>query len=348
MSLGNWLHCLAIGGILVASLAGEGQAQSNSYPVEHGRQSPPNATPSYTEPNCPKATSAEEANFCVQRRAAEAAEQQAISASEQADWSRAQFWLGVIGLAALVATLIFTAKAAAAAKSAAESGLGMLKHAADAAKAAQDSVEEARKATKFAQVTADAAREALAITDRAWIKIEVELTEPLVFEPDTITIAARFTFRNVGKAPATHVLTTHSFHAVEADAATRVQDLTDRVPLAWSAGRHMGIGRTIFPDETHIEEWLMDMATADFKAGIVRANQWGAESAEPYTVTSEHPCILAGVSYGLPGDRSHRCTYVPFQIRSTAERHAGWNGDACVVPRDELVLRIAFMGGFVK
>src|SRR5437762_411394 len=80
MSLSNWLHYLAIGGVLVASLCGgESQAQTDSNPPSDQSQqaqpaasepSPPQGKPGadYRQPACKSPASAEEANFCEQRR----------------------------------------------------------------------------------------------------------------------------------------------------------------------------------------------------------------------------------------------------------------------------------------
>ena len=71
-------------------------------------------------------------------------------------------------------------------------------------------------------------------------------------------------------------------------------------------------------------------------------------SVEPHSVTTGHPCILAGAYYVLPGDRGHRFTFVPYEIRNTSPTHGGWDGEECVVPKDELTLKASFMTGLVK
>jgi hypothetical protein len=110
----------------------------------------------------------------------------------------------------------------------------------------------------------------------------------------------------------------------------------------------MGIGQVLFPGEQHIEEYELEASTADFKNKIVERNKQGAQSDEPYTVTTGNPCILGGVFYFLPGDETRRVTYSPFQIRAVAEQHPGWIGEECVVSNKELAVRLGFMGGFVK
>ncbi len=113
MSFCNWLYRLAAGGILAAQLAGEGNAQSSSYPVAPNTENQPAAVAdAYNEPSCKPPKSSEEAGFCIQRRSTEAAEQQAMWAREQAFWNQAQFWLGFIGLIAVVVTIRYTKRAA--------------------------------------------------------------------------------------------------------------------------------------------------------------------------------------------------------------------------------------------
>jgi hypothetical protein len=129
MSFGYKLSYFAIGGVLIAlSWANGCQAQSNSYPMTEQREDHAASTDGYASPNCESPKSAEEANFCEQRRSAAAAEQQAIWGREQALWARTQTWLsagqvvlGIVGLVAVVVTLIYTARAAKAATEAAQS-----------------------------------------------------------------------------------------------------------------------------------------------------------------------------------------------------------------------------------
>jgi hypothetical protein len=115
MSFGYKLRYFAIGGVLIAlSWANGCQAQSNSYPMTEQREDHAASTDGYASPNCESPKSAEEANFCEQRRSAAAAEQQAIWGREQALWARTQTWLsagqvvlGIVGLVAVVVTLIY-------------------------------------------------------------------------------------------------------------------------------------------------------------------------------------------------------------------------------------------------
>lgn len=107
MSIGYRMHRVAVGGCLaLLLLASEGHAQSNSYPVgEKAEAQAPATPPAYYEPSCQKPQGAEEANFCIQRRAAEAAEKQAA-------WNEAQVWLGGLGIALVLGTIWYAKRAA--------------------------------------------------------------------------------------------------------------------------------------------------------------------------------------------------------------------------------------------
>lgn len=140
MSQRNWMHRLAIGGCLVASLfAGESQAQSSNYPLEgQSQQQPAAQTPvplppaqaddrQEYRPACNRPADREDANFCEQRRAADAAQQTVYWAREQTHWTKAQalwaehsFYAGAAGTFLVVVSLFFTGWAAFAAAKAVE------------------------------------------------------------------------------------------------------------------------------------------------------------------------------------------------------------------------------------
>jgi len=262
-------------------------------------------------------------------------------------WAKNMFWPTLGSLLVTFAGVILVWRTLRHTRDAAVAARDMVVQAEATTKAAQDSVKEARKATKFAQITADAAREALAITDRAWIRIEVELTDPLVFGPETISTSVQVTFRNIGKAPATNLTTLANLHADDVSAGKEARERTSQRDLSGML-RHLGLGQALFPGEAHVEEYGLEVPAANFTAAIAEANRLGAESEEPYTVTSEHPCILAGVSYFLAGDRTQRFTFAAFQIRSVDARHPGWDGKESEFIPAELTVRPGFMGSFIK
>ena len=127
MPKGDWLHRIAIGGILVACLVltRESEAQGNppAKPAQTQQQQPAPAPPSviqqpvsqpahYTA-DCQRPKDHEEADLCEQRRQAQAAE-------DSVWWAKAQTFLGVFGAALVILSLFFTGWAAIAASRAAK------------------------------------------------------------------------------------------------------------------------------------------------------------------------------------------------------------------------------------
>lgn len=244
----------------------------------------------------------------------------------------------------IAGTLIYTKRAAEAAGE-------MVVQAKATTKAAQDSVEEARKATKFSQVTADVAREALATTDRAWIKIEAELADDLVFDPDKIWTKVRVRYFNVGKSPATHVMIFLSIHPDIVDASLKAKDFIDGRPIFEGAMRWSGMGIALFPDETGTKDEELELPTVDFTTAIAKGNEWSSQCEEPFATTVSCPGVLAGIRYILPGERKYRYTYVPFAIERAKpgpDGVLGWDGAERVIPWSGLAMRRGGQTGLVS
>jgi hypothetical protein len=180
------LHCAAVGGVVVALLAGDGYGQSRTpAPATQPQQQQPRAAPpppannrqveaKVYQPECNRPADKDEAEFCEQRRSADAAQQQVIWAREQAIWTERQSYIGAFGLLGVVVSLILSAWAAIAASRAAIA------------------------ADKAVAVAADTARRQL----RAYINVEsVTLDQFEIGKPVTVVVSAP----NNGQTPATKV-----------------------------------------------------------------------------------------------------------------------------------------------
>lgn len=265
-------------------------------------------------------------------------------------WAKLMFFATAVATAITAAGVWLIKRTLDETKIAAAHTEGMLRQAEKTTIAAQESVKEARKTTKFTEVTADVSREALLATDRAWIKIEAELSGPLIFESERISVEVRITYRNIGKSPATHVYPFAELHPDIFSAGIKAQELADkRGSFSFWSFKSMNPGRVLFPDDDGVShEWEIELPTSIFTGCITEHAKAAAEDEEPYTVTTAFPAILAGVRYLLPGDKEVRYTYVPFGIRSTERGHEGWDGAECQVWESELVLEQELMTGQVS
>lgn len=133
-------------------MSGEGHAQgNNAAPPQQGQQQQaapqvpaapqsPIVGPKYYDPGCSHPADREDANFCEQRRAANAAEQSVFWTGEQAHWTKEQalwtersLYVGAAGVALVVVSLVFTAWAAVAASVAAKAAQASVSVAAETA-----------------------------------------------------------------------------------------------------------------------------------------------------------------------------------------------------------------------
>jgi len=134
MSFSNRMYNAALRGLLVLTaclvLADEGHAQgNNAAPPQQGQHqqaapqipTPPQdqaVRPKYYDPTCSRPADRDDANFCEQRRAADAAEQSVFWAGEQSHWTKEQaiwaersLYVGAAGVVLVVVSLIFTGAA---------------------------------------------------------------------------------------------------------------------------------------------------------------------------------------------------------------------------------------------
>jgi hypothetical protein len=152
MSSRNGRYLAALGGLILTlslGIVGNGYAEGGA-----GGQGVKGGAPAQAAPQngattddgapyqarCDKPASGDDANYCEQRKAAEAAK-------DQARWALGQLIVGVLGTAAVVGSLFYTAKAALAADA--------------AAKAAQSAVDETRATARTelrAYITMDVGR----------------------------------------------------------------------------------------------------------------------------------------------------------------------------------------------
>ena len=184
------------GEVPVVRLCGQYGEYCSNNPANETQPQPPGALGIIPIPprpliytySCTNPENAEQENFCVQRRAAKAAE-------KQASWAAATFGVGFVGTVAIVITLIYTSKSANAAL------VG--------ARAAEDAVNASLAALAHAQ---DAAARDL----RPWITIEAFLDGPIeanrwrAFFPlgggHNLSFFIRLRAKNVGKTAAHNVI----------------------------------------------------------------------------------------------------------------------------------------------
>lgn len=241
---------------------------------------------------------------------------------EMAKWARLMYFVTAVmtiltgvGVIFLGFTLYFTKQAA--------------EHSASMVDAANKSVEEARKVTELAKASADISLQALIATDRAWVKIDAEPAASLIFDGDNIMTTLRFTFRNVGRSPALHVMPFASMHANIVQASARAREIAENRALAFNVS--MLAGRSIFPNDWFHEEWLFEFPISEFNAQF-------DDEADEGSDRLACPGVLAGAMYQLPSDRTMRFTYMPFSIRRKDLNRVGWDGSISVDPRDSLVV----------
>jgi len=118
----NGRYCAALGGLILALAVGghgyagsgqqQGAADKGASDRGQAQAAKPPAAPIY-HANCHAPANREDANYCEQRKAAEAAQDQAV-------WAFVQTIIGGLGVFFVVLTLLYTARAANAAKNAAE------------------------------------------------------------------------------------------------------------------------------------------------------------------------------------------------------------------------------------
>jgi hypothetical protein len=143
------------------------------------------------KPNCGEPKNAEDANFCQQKRAADAADLAARAAEEAVVISRDQLALTYYGLFGVIITVLLTFWTALSARRSAISS-------ADSARAANDTVAASQATAIAAQQSIDVARD----DQRAWIGFERWALYLNADEAIGINgIIFEFNFRNFGRTP---------------------------------------------------------------------------------------------------------------------------------------------------
>ena len=174
----------------------EQKSSAQSEPKTHDaasiQQSPPPSDPvptysSLIDQNaCRQSKDEHQEELCIEWRSASAAEAQAF-------WSKSTFWIGVVGTAFVLGTLLFTR---------------------DAAKAAQVSALAAQNAVEGSAATL-AHAQAVAERDlRPWLTVEAFLDSPIAVDDfsiiarsgDKFEFYARLRVQNVGKSAARNVV----------------------------------------------------------------------------------------------------------------------------------------------
>ncbi len=128
----NWGAGLAFGGLIVALLlngvtlaATQHDSRHSSTPAQKAAQDPPKPAPPastqapepYVYPySCERPKSAEQDNLCIERKAVDAAEKQAV-------WAQNTFWLGVAGTIFVILTLAATSLSTWASKRSADAAV---------------------------------------------------------------------------------------------------------------------------------------------------------------------------------------------------------------------------------
>lgn len=256
------------------------------------------------------------------------------SMAESTRWMNYAAWvaafLTLCGVILLIGTLLYT-------KSAAVSAKRMVDQAVHTTNAAREAVTQAKAANRIAdsaaKVAQEAFRETIISTDRAWIKIEIELHGPIVFSEGKITVQMRYYFKNVGRSPASRVQPLYcGLFPNVIEAANRADEIIQE-------GEFLGViegrllGSVLFPDDPSLHCFAThEMSIDDFRAGITRLNALASEEfANVSTRNTGWPGGLVGVRYTLPGDKRFRYTFMPFAIKSPLEGSEGFDGSDCEV-----------------
>ncbi len=195
--------------------------------------------------------------------------------------------------------------------------------AADAAKAARASVSHAeadaaeqanrfKQQIKIAKDSVDAARASAVAVDRAWLKLKVKISGPLIFDGDEVGITLTCTCQNIGRSPALGIVWATGVFGTGGSAHEYVRERTRDNYF----GGTSFMGRVLFPSERSKHTFDVTMSRAKFIEDCqALANDpdldWGAARSLP--------SIIVGVHYVLPGDSRRRLTYGSYFVRQRKE-----------------------------
>lgn len=216
----------------------------------------------------------------------------------------------------------------------------------DMARGANEQIKIAKAAADQAQRSADIAERSLTLTDRPWMDVDLEITGPLKFLPETIEIKIKATFKNVGKSPATYV---HFYYGICPDvgvAAAKAEEIIE-------SRRHIAMlsvswGQVVFPGKDGSREGDISITREEFIARIKEMDAVPTEEPLP-PFTTNNPGIYAVAIYGLPSTgrtgRS-RFTTLLLELAATNPEHDGWDGnEQGEVAADKLHLVHTFVSG---
>lgn|GEM_PF-6661083 len=216
----------------------------------------------------------------------------------------------------------------------------------DQSKKMVESLKEMRRSAKAATKAAEVAERTLVAQDRPWIHIQPNIVGPLIFTETEISIEINVTLRNVGRSPATDVQLMSEMCVSLVDASRKADEY---IQQKWS--RLLSFGSMLFPN-TEINlpfngGYTYSITTKNFVDKIVESEKGRLASepeGEPWNFGS--PALLFAVAYGVPADQGpwRKQTVMCFEIAHSAPGHWGWDGHACEIPAEKLILRHYFGG----
>lgn len=190
---------------------------------------------------------------------------------------------------------------------------------------------------KIAKRSADLAERSLVLTDRPWIKIDIEIKGPLRFGPEQIEMRLKGTAKNIGRSPATYVHFRFDIYPDILAAARKTRD--SAVQIRDLPGAFTGQGHVLFPGAEISFEQDCSITVSVFKEAIADMNK--VETTETLPTWTRSALGVAGFAwYCLPGagrTGRYRCTTLLLETYCGAEPD-GFDGSETVISQDNLEL----------
>ena len=218
------------------------------------------------QPSCERPQNREDAEYCDQRQATEAAD-------AQARWGKVQAVIGVLGIGGILATLVATIRA----------------------------VRAAEKQAASAKDSADAAHAAIRADNRPWLNFDVRITNGLSWNPNGVNVSFKVYIRNFGPSPAVNVqVIPYSFSN-----NTLRRNVPEELRRLWTEmstprRKEFSTAESVFPTST-IEQSIETSASREQIVADLAAHAEGYGNDSPGARLLSDLKLLVFVRYFMPG-----------------------------------------------
>lgn len=208
----------------------------------------------------------------------------------------------------------------------------------------QTSIKAANLSAKAAERAADVAERALVLTDRPWIKIDVDLAGSLEFGRDEITLPIHAVWKNIGKSPATNFFINFALHEDIAIAAGRLHQYARNMVYIPDLASPVNTGITLFPNE---DGWADQRLVLKRSSFLERLSDLNSGHPPLGRLSGLNLAVSAIAYYRIPSEGSgikFRCSSVLLELNSSLLPN-GFDGNEITVVRDNLELAHTMYAG---